>query len=441
MNSSRRRFGGKYLVGLTLGLALSSLAFVSPVEAGFSLEQLIKFYHGASKIINPCKDILSEGISGGAAVPAIRKTFEGVASKRWKDNFDVALFRRMEADFKTSEKLQLVSKETPEGELAYLSALIERTTGMQITLADTFLNDPDHARALQMVCKDFNFSKPLSRYEIHQFVERAFVATGKLDVVFKDFKGEAGSDTAKKLHIIMKEHLWKEMAKQGIVKHYTDLGIRIFTKEEVEKMVETEIRDEAKAEVEAAWVQSGKVLSESEKLSEIKAVYDVKYKLKFDARFGELKGSMLMEGTKKRWTRIFHSQGVQAALAVPTWFTAWLHLHPGLLPKYEFIRFDEVVLQDCLERGLHLCFEPLEAGVRKGLYKQHVYDIFRNRFAWWAGVFTVGFAVGELYGIEPQKIHDWIIENGKLGMEEIDRLIVENGGVLPAEYDLPPIQF
>ncbi len=154
------------------------------------------------------------------AIPYARKFLNKVLTKNWLDQFDVALYEKLKAEYLKSETITLESWGFPEASLAYLEAIIERSSGMKLTLADSILDDPTRARKLQLLLSRFDLQKPITPHKIELLVEDAFLMTNRLDVTFKDLL----TLRSKKVRSILHEHARKEIAKVGFLKLYEDLG-------------------------------------------------------------------------------------------------------------------------------------------------------------------------------------------------------------------------
>ncbi len=440
MNSSRRRVGGKILVLLTLGLAVASAISATDAKA---IGPILETIHVVKRVGSACYTILTEVGDGLDAVPFTRRIIDKIAAKNWRDHFNLERYHEAKEKYLEafkSDDLQLEKWGLPETRLAYISALIERATDMPVSLADSFIDDPIHARALQLLCKGTDLGKPLTAWQVENFMNRAFLLTGKLDITKALFEPA----NVKKLHEMMKENLWKDSAVHGVIDLYTKFNLRVYTKTEIKEITTKEIRDLASDEVKTLETNSARAFTEAERTKFIDDAFAKKMKIDYPPLLEERMKSAQLEGKKAFWTRLFKSPRAKVAMALLTWnpVTIVHKLRPGLLPEWDFIknRGPEVV-KDCLERGWHRCLEPLEPAMRKEFKQQYYYDWTRKKIAWWAGVFTVGYAIGELYGLDPEQVQDWILDQGRAGADAIDKAFFENDDKLPAIMGVPPFVF
>jgi hypothetical protein len=167
-------------------------------------------------LLKQCTSLLSPVADLVDGLPLTRKILDRRLSKDWIERFDPEAYRTLKDRYLKMEPLELEGWGFPESSLAYLSALIERSTGMELTLADLLLDDPTHARRLQLLCRKIDFSKNLTSYRLEQVLERAYLLSGKIDLSGPDLL-HMGSERVRE---IMKEHVWKEMAKVGAVDLY-----------------------------------------------------------------------------------------------------------------------------------------------------------------------------------------------------------------------------
>jgi hypothetical protein len=350
--------------------------------------------------LSACHSLLNEAVEAADAIPFTRKIMDATLSKKWHDSFDPALYRRMKDQYVAAENMGLEQWGFAESELAYLSALIEKATGIKISLPDVFIDDPSHARELQLLCKGLDFSKPLTRFQLENALERAFMLTGKLDVHLSDLR-HMNSDRIK---VVMKEYIWKDMAKEGVVKVYADMGLLVYTKKEAEELVAKMIKD-------------GKVATVEEGMKELQ-----------------------VESRIRKYKRYYEHPGVQAALLVPTWHPLApgeivQTLRPGVVPEVRWVRFKKEELALCMEVGIDKCLESLEPKLRTMLRVQRSYEFFRHVTAIWAGTLTFAYAYGQLFHKSPQDVQNWVATQFTSATNALQKEFDQD----PANAHMPPL--
>jgi hypothetical protein len=112
---------------------------------------------------------------------------------------------------------------------------------------------------------------------------------------------------------------------------------------------------------------------------------------------------------------------VKGALLLPTWNPSIIatKLRPGVIPEVQWVRFTPEELEKCLEIGAENCVKLMQGRMARQLVTQRSYDFVRHVVAIWAGVFTFGYALGELYDMKPEDVQDWIAKQGKRAVESL----------------------
>jgi hypothetical protein len=381
---------------LKLRLVAAALAFATYSNVALAgLPQI-------SKGLSACYTIFNDVYEAVDAIPFTGKLMDAHFSKRWRKNFDLQVYHREHEKFMKMEKMGLEEWGFPETELAYLTALIEKSTanskmpGLKFTITDALLDDPRHARELQLLTKDLDFSKNLSRFQLEGAVQRAFILTGKLDLKFGDLL-KMDPDRMREL---MRLHLWKELAKEGVADVYAKMGLLVYTRSELNTM---------RAEAARAILAGRK-----------------------PAHLAEEIDAMLVESTVTKWKRWQKDPKVQALLLLPTWNPATVasKLRPGVMPKVQWVRFPPEFLKKCIEIGVDNCIGMRIAGTTRFLVTQRIYDYLTAITAVWAGVFTFGYAIGQLNDHSTEDIQDWMIRQATGPTREAQAEFENNPGTV-----------
>lgn len=175
---------------------------------------------GLFPLIFRCANILEPVAAAGDAVPFVRRFLDRQLSKGWLERFDFKLYEQFRRDYRAMDPLPLEQWGLPESSLAYVETLIERAGGFNLKLADSVLDDPNRARRLQLLVQQVDLSEPLTRYELEQLVESAYLVDGRLDFILRDLR----KPDTRTLRKVVKEHVRKEIATAGVLKHYRSMG-------------------------------------------------------------------------------------------------------------------------------------------------------------------------------------------------------------------------
>ncbi|MBS1961585.1 MAG: hypothetical protein JST04_05185 [Bdellovibrionales bacterium] len=370
--------------GLRIKLICATLALSLWANAAFAFAPL--------NTAEACHSVVTNAVDGLNALPLTKKILAAKLSKGWHDRFDLEMYHDLTAKYRAKIEQGTFGLEEwgfAESQLAYLTAMIEKSLDRDITIGDLFIEDPNNARALQLLCRKIDFSRNLTSHELETVVEKAFMLTGKLDLKLTDL----ANMSTDRVRAIMQEHAWKEMTKVGIVDLYTRMGLRTYTSREIRSM-----RNEA---VRAAFLDR-KIPIEQ-----------------LDAELAKIQ-EYRVEGFMRKWKRYFRDPRLQAALVIPTWNPASMasRLHLGVLPDIAWVTFEPAILERCMKLSLEECVKLIEPQLKTMMVVDRTYKFVQHVIAIWAGVFTFAYAIGQLNDLTPDEMQDWVVRQGKAAMLE-----------------------